>query len=189
MSNPSHLLFLLFLLLAGACTADQPSSSVLTKGDENELINRYTTQLVAKPESQAEIDQNIIVNLLIDSLWDFQRTDSGIYYQIQKAKIPSKGHPGLSSFIRAHYRGTLLNGKEFDSSYKRQEPIEFRLSQVIAGWQEVMPLMKKGEKGTFLIPSELAYGPEGFAKMVPPNAVLKFDIHLLNYEDDPDNGF
>ncbi len=184
----SFLLF--FLLFFGACTADQQSpSSALTKGDENELVNRYMMQLIADPQEQAQIDQNKIVNMLIDSLWDFKRTESGIYYQIKKAKVPSSGHPSLDSWIRAHYHGTLLNGKVFDSSYKKQEPLEFRLNGVIAGWQEVLPMMKKGEKGTFLIPSELAYGATGVGKLVPPNAVLKFDIHLLNYEDDPDDGF
>ena len=82
-----------------------------------------------------------------------------------------------------HYRGTLLDGTEFDSSYKRGEPISFGLNQVIPGWTEGLQLMKIGGKTTFYIPQELAYGarpnPGG---TIPPYATLIFEVELLGIE-------
>ena len=74
-----------------------------------------------------------------------------------------------------------LNGNEFDSSYKRNLPFEFQLGvgQVIKGWDEALKVLKTGEKGTFIIPSELGYGPRGAGGVIPPNATLIFDIELL----------
>lgn len=172
------------VLLAAACTTDTAKNKMIAKGEEGPLVERYMKEMIANPTAQDHIDRNLIVNLLIDSLWDFQRTASGIYYQIDP---PGKGaHPDLNSEIRCHYRGTLLNGKEFDSSYKRRKPLEFTLGKVIAGWQEVIPMLKQGGKGTFIVPSKLAYGamshPGGVIK---PNSVLIFEIELLSFYNPP----
>ena len=146
--------------------------------DEDELIARYSTQLIANPRTQDEIDQNVILNFLIDSLWDFQKTPSGIFYQIEKAGEGKS--PNLQSQVIAHYRGTLLNGKEFDSSIKKGTPLMFSLNGVIQGWQEALPMLKVGGKGAFLIPSRLAYGKTGLPGLIDPNSVLMFEIELIN---------
>ena len=80
--------------------------------------------------------------------------------------------------MTVHYRGTLIDGTEFDSSYKRGEPISFPLGNVIKGWTEGLQLMKPGGKARLTIPSELGYGPGGVGN-IPPNAVLVFDVELI----------
>ncbi|MGE3106999.1 MAG: FKBP-type peptidyl-prolyl cis-trans isomerase [Phycisphaerales bacterium] len=81
--------------------------------------------------------------------------------------------------VKVHYRGTLLSGKEFDSSYTRGQPIEFRLGDLIQGWQEGIPGMKVGGKRTLTIPWQKAYGERGSPPTIPPKADLIFDIELL----------
>ena len=84
----------------------------------------------------------------------------------------------------AHYRGTLINGTEFDSSYKRNQPATFPVGGVIKGWQEVLPLMKEGSKWQVYIPPELAYGEHGAGNVIGPNEALIFDIELISVKND-----
>jgi FKBP-type peptidyl-prolyl cis-trans isomerase FklB len=101
---------------------------------------------------------------------------SGIQY-----KVLEKGtgeQPTTADTVVAHYRGTLIDGTEFDSSYKRGEPATFPLSNVIQGWQEVLPLMKVGSKWEVYIPSDLAYGAQGAGGQIGPNETLIFEIEL-----------
>lgn len=101
---------------------------------------------------------------------------SGIQYQILKeAEGPT---PSPNSTVKAHYRGALLSGKEFDSSFKRNQPFTARLTQLIKGWQEVLPLMPVGSTWRLWIPSHLAYGDYGTGG-IPGGATLIFDIELL----------
>ncbi|MGB1285448.1 MAG: FKBP-type peptidyl-prolyl cis-trans isomerase, partial [Aggregatilineales bacterium] len=88
--------------------------------------------------------------------------------------------PAATDVVEVHYRGTFLDGSEFDSSYKRGQTIEFPLNGVIAGWTEGLQLMKKGGKTTFYIPQELAYGARGAGAAVPPYATLIFEVELVN---------
>jgi len=109
-----------------------------------------------------------------------QSTASGLQYQVLKKGDGPK--PKESDTVKVHYRGTLLNGEEFDSSYKRGEPVTFGLDQVIPGWTEGVQLMPVGSKYKFYIPSELAYGERGAPPRIPPNSVLVFEIELLGIE-------
>lgn len=90
--------------------------------------------------------------------------------------------PKIEDTVRTHYRGTLIDGTEFDSSYKRGEPATFGLRQVIKGWQEALQLMKVGSKYQLFIPAELAYADKGAGRTIGPNATLIFDIELLAVE-------
>jgi len=101
---------------------------------------------------------------------------SGVQYEVIKEGKGEKPTP--SDTIVVHYKGTLLNGTEFDSSYKRGQPITFGLNQMIAGWKEVLPLMPVGSKWKVYIPSELAYGQRG-APNIGPNETLVFEIELM----------
>ena len=98
---------------------------------------------------------------------------SGIQYQVLKEGSGPK--PTLSSTIKAHYRGALLDGKEFDSSFKRNQPFTAKPTQLIKGWQEVLPMMPAGSTWRLLIPSDLAYGDFGTGG-IPGGATLVFDI-------------
>lgn len=90
--------------------------------------------------------------------------------------------PGASSTVRVHYRGTLSNGTEFDSSYKRREPISFPLQGVIPCWTQGVQKMKVGGKARLTCPADTAYGARGVPGVIPPNAVLTFDVELLALE-------
>jgi FKBP-type peptidyl-prolyl cis-trans isomerase FkpA len=106
------------------------------------------------------------------------KTNSGMVYQSLKE---GKGKsPNASSTVEVNYRGTLTNGKEFDSSYKRNQSISFPLSGVIPCWTEGVQLMKVGGKAKLVCPPELAYGARGAGRDVPPNATLIFEVELLN---------
>ena len=86
--------------------------------------------------------------------------------------------PASTDVVRVHYKGTLLDGTVFDSSYDRGQPVEFGLSQVIPGWSEGVALMPVGSKYTFWIPAELGYGEAGGGP-IPPNAMLTFEVELM----------
>jgi FKBP-type peptidyl-prolyl cis-trans isomerase FklB len=107
---------------------------------------------------------------------------SGLQY---KVITEGKGkQPKSTDTVVAHYRGTLINGTEFDSSYQRNEPATFPVAGVIKGWQEALPLMKEGAKWQVYIPSDLAYGPRGAGGEIGPNEALIFDIELLSVKSD-----
>ncbi|MCX6121170.1 MAG: FKBP-type peptidyl-prolyl cis-trans isomerase [Ignavibacteriales bacterium] len=103
---------------------------------------------------------------------------SGLQYKILKTGNGAK--PTASQTVKCHYRGTLIDGTEFDSSYKRGEPAEFPVGQVIKGWVEALQLMPVGSKWQLFIPSDLGYGANGQGQIIGPYAVLIFDIELLS---------
>jgi FKBP-type peptidyl-prolyl cis-trans isomerase FklB len=103
---------------------------------------------------------------------------SGLQYKIIKSGEGPK--PTKDQTVKCNYRGTLIDGTEFDSSYKRGEPAEFPVGGVIKGWIEALQLMPVGSKWQLFIPSDLAYGPNGASQTIGPNATLIFDIELLS---------
>lgn len=104
-------------------------------------------------------------------------TASGLQYEVLKEG--SGAHPKATDTVVVNYRGTLLDGNEFDNSYKRGEPIEFALNRVIPGWTEGVQLMSPGSKYKFYIPYNLAYGPNGNGP-IPGGSTLVFEVELLN---------
>ncbi|MGZ5045491.1 MAG: FKBP-type peptidyl-prolyl cis-trans isomerase [Methylobacter sp.] len=108
-------------------------------------------------------------------------TASGLQYEVL---TPGTGtvSPKATDNVTVHYKGTTIDGTEFDSSYSRGEPATFPLNRVIAGWTEGVQLMKEGAKYRFYIPSELAYGEQGAGRAIGPNAALIFDVELIKIQ-------
>ena len=109
------------------------------------------------------------------------KTESGLFYKITREG--SGDHPPKGSNVSVHYRGMMLDGTVFDSSYQRNEPISFPLGQarVIKGWDEGIALLKKGSAAKLVIPSELAYGSRGAGGVIPPDATLIFEVELVDF--------
>ncbi|MDA7566860.1 peptidylprolyl isomerase [Flavobacteriaceae bacterium] len=154
---------------------------ILRVGDEAEKWN--STEVFNNFKDKKEIlikqrqlkEQQIIENLSKD----FEVTPSGLRY-----KILNKGNgdsPTKGDKVKVHYKGMLIDETVFDSSYKRNQPIEFNvgIGQVIPGWDEGIMLLKKGEKAKFIIPSNLGYGEAGAGGVIPSNATLVFEVELL----------
>jgi FKBP-type peptidyl-prolyl cis-trans isomerase FklB len=106
--------------------------------------------------------------------------ESGLQYKILKKGTGAS--PKATDIVKCHYKGTTIDGEEFDSSYKRGEPATFALNKVIKGWTEGLQLMKEGGKWEFFVPPELAYGEMGSGPHIGPNEVLIFEVELLGIE-------
>jgi FKBP-type peptidyl-prolyl cis-trans isomerase FklB len=106
---------------------------------------------------------------------------SGLQYRVIQGG--SGKTPKAGDTVRVNYRGTLIAGTEFDSSYKRGQPASFQVNGVIKGWTEALQLMKEGSKWQLVIPPELAYGERGAGAMIPPNSTLIFEVELLSVGD------
>ncbi len=113
--------------------------------------------------------------LVLASTW--AQADGLVYKSLKDGTGAS---PKASDVVKVHYRGTLPDGKEFDSSYKRGQPAEFPLNRVIKCWTEGVQKMKVGGKATLTCPPALAYGERGAGGLIPPNATLNFEIELLD---------
>jgi FKBP-type peptidyl-prolyl cis-trans isomerase FkpA len=106
------------------------------------------------------------------------KTASGLVYQ--SLKDGTGAGPGATDVVKVQYRGTLIDGQEFDSSYKRGQPAEFALNSVIKCWTEGVQMMKVGGKARLICPPQIAYGESGAGAVIPPNATLVFEIELLD---------
>ncbi|MEW6465448.1 MAG: FKBP-type peptidyl-prolyl cis-trans isomerase [Pseudomonadota bacterium] len=102
--------------------------------------------------------------------------------KIVHTKVGDGASPKATDVVRVHYRGTLTDGKEFDSSYSRGTPASFPLNRVIPCWTQALQTMKVGGKASLTCPSETAYGPRGAGGVIPPNATLNFEVELLGIE-------
>jgi FKBP-type peptidyl-prolyl cis-trans isomerase FklB len=105
---------------------------------------------------------------------------SGVQYKVIQEGTGRS--PDTDDTVTVHYRGTLLDGTEFDSSYQRGKPTTFRVNRVIPGWTAALPKMQEGAKWQLFIPSQLAYGPKGVGESIPPNSVLIFEVELLSVQ-------
>ena len=104
-------------------------------------------------------------------------TETGLQYVVVEEGTGAS--PGFTDSVTVHYRGTLLDGTEFDSSYKRGQPAVFPVNRVIKGWTEALMLMKEGAKYKLTIPPELAYGERGAGALIGPNETLQFEVELI----------
>ncbi|OBQ55361.1 peptidylprolyl isomerase [Tamlana sp. s12] len=125
----------------------------------------------AKAQAEAELDKLAT---------GFNKTESGLRYQIIQKGDGAKAEKGKT--VSVHYKGQLSDGTVFDSSYKRNSPIDFPVGvgQVISGWDEGIQLLQVGDKARFVIPSHLGYGSRGAGGVIPPDATLVFDVELMS---------
>lgn len=147
--------------------SDEKIASILMEADQ-----RFTAEKAAgaKKEGEAFLAKNKTrpgVTTLPD----------GLQYEIMKEGTGAV--PTDTSSVKVNYKGMLISGAEFDNSYKRGEPIDLNVSQVIKGWTEVLQLMHEGAKWKIYVPSDLAYGDRGAGEAIPPGATLIFEIELL----------
>lgn len=126
---------------------------------------------IAKKEGEAFLEKNQLGPEVVT-------TASGLQYKVLKTSEGDK--PQLSDTVTVHYRGTLIDGTTFDSSYDRDTPATFAVGKVIEGWKEGLQLMNVGSTYQFFIPQELAYGDRGAGSSVPPFATLIFEVELLS---------
>lgn len=129
-----------------------------------------------KKQSEAFLTQN-------KTKEGIQTLTSGLQYKVLSSGPSSGTHPTPLDFVKIHYRGSFTDGRVFDSSYQRGEPHVFPLNRVIAGWTEILQLMKVGDKWQVFIPPYLAYGEMGFGQEIGPNVALVFEIELLGINE------
>ena len=157
------------------------SIEIIREGSEANSWNTLEVFNEFKSQKEKEISEIMQKNkqMIEEVSKGYLETDSGLRYTVL-----SKGNgdsPNKGELVKVHYKGQLLDETVFDSSYKRNEPIEFKvgIGQVIPGWDEGIMLLKKGDKARFVIPSNLAYGESGAGGVIPPNSTLIFEIELL----------
>ena len=148
-------------------TADQTKMIIQQK------IQNYMTQKLSSEKEQGKkfLAENKKRSGVIE-------LPNGLQYQVIKAGTGPK--PAATDTIKAHYIGTFMDGKEFDNSYKRGEPLQIPVNGVIAGWTQALQLMTVGSKWKLYIPSDLAYGDRGAGSVIPGGSTLIFDIELLD---------
>jgi FKBP-type peptidyl-prolyl cis-trans isomerase len=167
------------LLILASCSKQTPVETTSSTEDDSELETRVsaletTVDLMLDNPEIAKIKK-----MYPDAL----STESGLHYTVTKEGT-GDSTPKVGDSVTAHYKGTLLDGVKFDSSYDRGEPFVFQvgLGRVIKGWDEAFLAMKKGEKRTLIIPSDLGYGSRGAGGSIPANATLLFDVELIDFE-------
>ena len=172
--------------------------TIIREGDEAKQFNALKIFKTAQKEIEAEnAKKQQAAMKAMENLKDGAiTTKSGLSYKVitegkGKAEGKDKVHPTAESIVKVHYTGRLVDGTIFDSSVQRGEPISFPLNRVIPGWTEGLQLMVVGDKWTFIIPGNLAYGERGLPQAgIGPNATLIFEVELLDIEEakDPHEG-
>ncbi len=172
-----------FLSMTFLCcgSSDKPTevevSWEVPQGDEDGLLMHYATHMTANPQDTAAIEQNELIEFLVEKGWQMEHDPAGIFYHVIE---PGSGViPEWGSRVQVHYHGYALDGRKFDSTYDRDEPFTFYVGNVVRGWNLSLYHLKPGGRGVFLIPAHLAYGSEGFGRLVGPNEHLLFEIELL----------
>jgi FKBP-type peptidyl-prolyl cis-trans isomerase len=168
-------------LLKGVKDALDGKEGVLSEAERTEVLANLQKEVQSKMEEKVgqnkkEGDAFLAENKKKEGIVTLK---SGLQYKVLKAGTGPK--PKATDTVQTNYRGTLLNGTEFDSSYKTGKPVEFGVGDVIKGWTEALQLMPVGSKWQLYIPSDLAYGEQGTpGGPIPPNSTLVFDIELVS---------
>jgi FKBP-type peptidyl-prolyl cis-trans isomerase len=166
-------------LLHGISAQNQGEKTLLTLAEADQVLKEY--QKMINDEKFAEVKARGVEFLKANALVEgVTETSSGLQYQVITAADGPK--PTASDTVSVHYRGTLIDGTEFDSSYSRGEPSTFPLNQVIPGWTEGVQLMNVGSKYKFVVPYELGYGERGAGQSIGPFETLVFEVELIEIQ-------
>lgn len=174
------------IVLNGIKDAQSGAKPQLTEKEMQEVMTAFQTEMrekqmkamsAAGEKNMKEGEEFLAKNKQAKSV---KTTASGLQYKI--IKEGTGGNPKADDTVTVNYSGTLINGTEFDSSYKRGTPATFPVKGVIKGWTEALQLMKAGSKYELFIPSELAYGKRGAGNDIGPDSVLIFTVELLSIE-------
>ncbi|WP_413293311.1 FKBP-type peptidyl-prolyl cis-trans isomerase [Bdellovibrio sp. HCB185ZH] len=165
--------------LAQALKDASAGKNEMTKEDMQAAMMKLQEMAMKKQQEAAETNSKAGKDFLEKnkSAANVKTTASGLQYIIEKEGTGAQ--PKKEDVVKVHYKGTLTNGEQFDSSYDRGQPAEFPVGGVIPGWTEALQLMKVGSKAKLFIPPELAYGPSG-RPGIPPNSVLVFEVELMD---------
>ena len=180
--------FDLSLIQSGMNDAYNGKKSLMTPEEARNALQQFATRQqenhLAKVAEMTAANQEAAKKFLAENKdkKGVQTTASGLQYKVLKEGKGIK--PGSSDTVKVHYKGTLLDGTVFDSSYKRNKPVEFRVNQVIAGWSEVLQLMNVGSTYELYLPPELAYGDTGSPPVIEPGSLLIFEVELLDVTKD-----
>ena len=171
------------ILIKGIKDAFTSAKSLLSEQEIRETLATFQKEMQAKQEEIGKKNKKEGEAFLAENMKKegVKTLPSGLQYKVIKAGTGKK--PKLTDTVTAHYRGTLIDGTEFDGSYKRGKPTSFSVSGVIPGWTEALQLMEEGAKWGLFIPQNLAYGERGAGGMIGPNATLIFEVELVSIQE------
>jgi FKBP-type peptidyl-prolyl cis-trans isomerase FklB len=171
------------ILAKGVKDALAGTKPLLTEQEIQETMVAFQKEIMAKQAEVAKKNKSEGEAFLTENKKKegVKTLPSGLQYKVIKAGTGKK--PKSTDTVTTHYRGTLINGTEFDSSYKRGQPVSFPVSGVIPGWTEALQLMEVGAKWQLFIPPNLAYGEQGAGRDIGPNATLIFEIELVSIQE------
>ncbi len=172
------------ILAKGIEDAVSGAKPLLTEQEVQETMMAFQKEMMAKQAEVAKKNKTEGEAFLAENKKKegVKTLPSGLQYKVMKAGTGKK--PKASDTVTVNYRGTLINGTEFDSSYKRGQPATFQVSGVIPGWTEALQLMEQGAKWQLFIPSNLAYGERGApGGLIGPNATLIFEVELISIQE------
>lgn len=158
--------------------SDDERAQALAQFQQQRMAEQQAQAQQAAEANRAEGEQFLAENADKEGV---QVTDSGLQYK--ELESGDGATPGPQDNVTVHYEGKLLDGSVFDSSYQRGEPVEFRVDQVIEGWQEALQMMSVGDTWMIYLPSDLAYGEAGTGGPIGPNEALTFKVELLGVEN------
>ncbi len=174
-------------LVRGIKDATSEAKPLMSEQEMSQLLVDLKRKIVAAQQEELKkaAEKNLVEGeafLAENGKKDGVKTlPSGLQYKVMKEG--EGGSPKPADTVTVHYRGTLIDGTEFDSSYARNQPASFPVGRVIPGWTEALQLMNPGSRWQLFLPAKLAYGDRGAGSRIPPNSVLIFEVELLSVEE------
>jgi len=183
MKNLKIFVLMIITCIFFACNSNSKNSATSApeknevKVPEGPLAQKLYINYHTNPQNVDQVDENKLIEYAVSNNIDVTKSPSGLYYKI--SNVSDQPFYTGNSNVTAHYRGTTLDGKEFDSSYGRGEPMTFMPVQMITAWQEALAMMNPGSTATLLVPSRLAYGKKGFPGYIDPDTPLIFTFECM----------